>query len=166
MIQGISLESSGGGGMKTLCVVPCGARKIWDKDPDAGPTQARDAYIGPFAKKCREYARRFYPNRWCILSTKYGFLGPLEIVPGPYDVSFNDPESGPITADELTRQALERGLGVFDEVVVLGGKNYVAMIEQAFAEKRVRTPLKGAKGIGYMMGMMNEAIAKGVPLEG
>lgn len=26
--------------MKTLCIVACGKRKIWDKNPIAGPTKA------------------------------------------------------------------------------------------------------------------------------
>jgi len=77
--------------MKTLCIVPCGNRKIWDKNPNAGPTKVEHVYIGPFAKKCREYAMRFYPSSWCILSAKYGFLFPNDIVPIPYNVSFNEP---------------------------------------------------------------------------
>jgi hypothetical protein len=147
--------------MKTLCVVPCGARKIWDDDPQTGPTMAAYVYIGSFSKKCQEYARRFYSGRWCILSAKYGFIGPAEIIPGPYNVSFNDQESKPITASALKKQAQERGLGVFDEVVVLGGKNYVVMIEEVFKGKRVRAPLKGAKGIGYIMGRMKKALDRG-----
>jgi len=62
--------------MRTLCVIPCGKTKIWDKKPDAGSTNARDVYIGPFAKKCREYAEKFYSTSWCILSAKHGFLFP------------------------------------------------------------------------------------------
>lgn len=34
-----------------LCIVPCGTKKIWDENPNAGPTLAKDVYIGPFAKK-------------------------------------------------------------------------------------------------------------------
>lgn len=151
--------------MPTLCIVPCGTRKIWDVNPSAGPTMAKDVYIGPFAKKCQEYARCFYPNRWCILSAKYGFLGPREVILAPYNVSFNDLKSGPIAVDDLIQQAIGRGLEVFDEVVVLGGKNYVQMIQQVFVGKRVRTPLKGATGIGVMMGWMSEAIRRGVELD-
>ena len=66
--------------MKTLCIVSCGNRKIWDKNPKAGPTKAECVYIGPFAKKCREYALRFYPSSWYILSAKYGFLFPVWVI--------------------------------------------------------------------------------------
>jgi len=47
--------------MKTLYIVACGKLKIWDKNPNAGPTKAEYVYIGSFAKKCVEYAKRFYP---------------------------------------------------------------------------------------------------------
>jgi len=73
--------------IKVLCIIPCGNRKIWDKNPNAGPTRAKDVYIGPFAKKCKEYAEKFYLSSWCILSAKYGFLFPDDIVPGSYNVT-------------------------------------------------------------------------------
>jgi len=50
------------GPMKTLCIVPCGKAKIWDKNPKAGPTMAKQVYTGPFAKKCQEYAELYYPD--------------------------------------------------------------------------------------------------------
>jgi hypothetical protein len=152
--------------MKTLCVVPCGAKKIWDKYPDAGPTPAKDVYIGPFAKKCKEYAVKFYPNSWVILSAKYGFLLPDDIVPGPYNVSFNDPESGPITLLVLAALGLNKNMFDYDKVVVLGGKNYVEMCRELFKEKEISAPLKDCKGIGYMMGKLNGAIIEGKELEG
>ena len=67
--------------MCTLCIVPCGNRKIWGKYPDKGATKAKDVYIGPFTSKCGKYAMHFYPDSWYILSAKYGFLHPEDIVP-------------------------------------------------------------------------------------
>ncbi|HNS79734.1 MAG TPA: hypothetical protein PKM17_13890, partial [Syntrophorhabdus sp.] len=52
--------------METLCIVPCGKRKIWDKNPNAGFVKAKDVYIGHFSIKCKEYAEKFYANSWCI----------------------------------------------------------------------------------------------------
>ncbi|RLL82849.1 hypothetical protein CN13_05965 [Petrotoga sp. HKA.pet.4.5] len=150
--------------MKTLCVVPCGNKKIWDKNPNAGPTKAKYVYIGPFAKKCREYAMRFYPSSWCILSAKYGFLFPNDIVPGPYNVSFNDRKANPITTKELSAQVKEKELDSYGPIVILGGKNYVEMANKVFSSKEILTPLSNCKGIGYMMGKLNDAIKKGVPL--
>jgi hypothetical protein len=150
--------------MKTLCIVPCGNRKIWDKTPNIGSTEAKDVYIGPFAKKCREYAMRFYPSSWCILSAKYGFLFPSDIVPGPYNVSFNDRKTNPITTKELSAQMAERKLSNYERIVILGGKNYVEMANEVFSSKEILTPLSDCKGIGYMMGKLNDAIKRGVPL--
>jgi len=150
--------------MKTLCIVPCGNRKIWDKNPKAGPTKAEFVYIGPFAKKCREYAIRFYPSSWCILSAKYGFLFPDDIVPDPYNVSFNDRKTNPITIKELSAQVRKKGLDSYGRVVILGGKNYVKIGKEVFSSKEIITPLSDCKGIGYMMGKFDNAIKRGVPL--
>jgi hypothetical protein len=150
--------------MKTLCIVPCGNRKIWDKNPNAGPTKAEYVYVGPFAKKCREYATRFYPSSWCILSAKYGFLLPNDIVPGPYNVSFNDRKTNPITIKELSVQVKEKELDNYERIIILGGKNYVEMANEVFLSKEILTPLSGCRGIGYMMGKLNDAIKRGVPL--
>lgn len=150
--------------MKTLCIVPCGNRKIWDKNPKSGPTKAEYVYIGSFAKKCREYAMRFYPSSWCILSAKYGFLFPDELVTGPYNVSFNDRKTNPITTKELFAQVKEKELDNYERIVILGGKNYVEMANEVFSSKEIFSPLSDCKGIGYMMGKLNGSIKRGVPL--
>jgi hypothetical protein len=150
--------------MKTLCIIPCGNRKIWDTNSNTGPTKARYAYIGPFATKCREYAEKFYPSSWCILSAKYGFLFPDDIVSGPYNVSFNDRKTRPVTANELSVQVLKKGLNNYDKIIVLGGTNYVEMVNEVFSGREIIPPLSGCKGIGYMMGKLNDAIKRGVPL--
>ena len=115
--------------MKEICIIPCGSKKIWDKYPKAGPKAAKDVYIGPFAKKCKEYAEKYYPKSWCVLSAKYGFLFPKDIVQGKYNVSFNDKKSGPISTDALLKQVKRRRLKRFDRFVILGGKNYVNIIK-------------------------------------
>jgi len=147
--------------MKTLCIVPCGNKKIWDKNPKAGPTKSRDVYIGPFAKKCREYAEKFYEGSWYILSAKYGFLFPDDIVPGPYNVSFNKPTEDTITFKELKKRSTRKKLQESSKLVVLGGKNYVNIIKQVFPSKSIHTPLSDCKGIGYMMKKLNDAILNG-----
>ena len=144
-----------------LCVVPCGSLKVWDKNPNAGPTMARDVYIGPFAKTCIEYAEKFYPNSYVILSAKYGFLLPDEIVPENYNVTFNDPKTNPITVEELRKQAERKGLTNYDEIVVLAGSNYVEIVKKVFTGKRVITPLRGLGGMGSMMSAMKKAIREG-----
>lgn len=151
--------------MKTLCIVPCGIKKIWDVSPMVGQCKAKDVYLGPFAKKCREYAATFYPTTWCILSAKYGFLFPDDIVPGPYNVSFNKKKTNPITVSELKQQAIEKDLCRFNVIVALGGKKYTSIVEDTFSDKNVLTPLIGCKGIGYMMGKLNKAISMNIAIE-
>ena len=149
--------------MKTLCIVPCSQMKIWKKNPSAGPTRAKDAYIGPFTTKCREYAERFYSS-WCFLSAKYGFLFPDEVVPGPYNVTFIDSATDPMTIQELKRQSAEKGLDKYDKVVVLGGKHYKQIARKVFSGKLLESPLADGIWLGYMMKALNDAIKKGIAL--
>ena len=147
-----------------LCVVPCGSLKIWDRNPNAGPVKARNAYIGNFAKTCIEYAEKFYPESYVILSARYGFLFPDEIVPENYNVTFKDPKTRPISIEELRTQAEEKGLTKYSEIVVVAGKDYVKIVEKVFTGREIITPLKGLGGMGQMISAMKKAIKKGVDL--
>ena len=149
--------------MKTLCVIPCGKRKVWDRDPNAGPTQAQFVYIGPFASACRRYAQNFHQDRWCILSAKHGILFPGDIVPSPYNVTFNDKSTAPVSEDFVTIQA-KRLQSVYERIVVLGGRNYVDICKTAFPSSKIVTPLSGCGGIGTMMSKMKAAIESGTSL--
>lgn len=144
--------------MKTLCIIPCGSKKIWDINPKAGPIPARNVYIGSFANKCQQYAELFYPDSWCILSAKHGFLFPDDKVPKPYNVTFNDKKTNPISTEELSKQAEKKGFDQYDSIIVIGGKNYTDRIAVIFGDKKISTPLKGCKGMGYMMGKLNDAL--------
>lgn len=150
--------------MKALCITPCGRAKIWDRKPDAGPTPARDVYTGSFARACQRYAARFHPDHWLILSAKYGFLWPEEQVPGPYDVTFNDPRTRPIDRTALARQVQEKGLDDYNTIVVLAGKRYLHMVAPLFPQHKVLAPLQGYGGMGYMIQALTRAITDGVPL--
>jgi len=144
-----------------LCIVPCGKRKIWDKNPQAGPVEARKAYIGPFAKTCIEYAEKFYPKNYVILSAKHGFLHPWETIPENYNVTFNNPKTNPITIEELRKQAERKGLTKYDEIVVLAGTTYVNIVRKVFPNKKIITPLQGIKRLGKMIATLKNAIKKG-----
>ena len=126
--------------------------------------KARNVYIGPFATKCKEYAERFYSSSWVILSAKYGFLFPEDFVPGPYNVSFNEKNTNPITVRELRTQAERKGLYGYEKIVVLGGKNYTQIVKDIFLGKEIYAPLSGCRGIGYMIGKLNDAIKREIPL--
>jgi hypothetical protein len=115
----------------TLVVVPCGVVKIWDREPGRGPIPAREAYIGaPFVVN-RAYAER-HGNAWVILSAKYGFVAPDDLIPGPYNVTFKrrSPELVPVAT--LREQVHARGLDRYETVIGLGGRKYQAAVRAAF----------------------------------
>lgn len=147
-----------------ICIVPCGKMQIWDKNPNLGPTKAKYAYIGPFASKCREYAEKFYPESWCILSTKYGFLFPDDVVPGPYNVSFTDKKSNPISSEELRKQESAKKIDRYDHIIVVAGKDYTNMIKSIFTDKNVYNPISNCKKSGFMMQKLKNAIENESPL--
>lgn len=148
----------------TLVIVPCGLAKIWDKQPHAGPTAARHTYTGaPFVVN-REYAERFGDD-WVILSAKYGFLAPSDLVPGPYNVTFKRKATKPISGEVLRRQVQQQRLDRFDRVIGLGGKDYRGPIEQAFSGARGQLlfPFTGL-ALGVAMGATKAAVASGSPM--
>jgi len=81
-----------------------------------------------------------------------------DVIPGPYNVSFNDRKTKPISLKNLSKQTKEKKLDKYESMVVLGGKNYVEIFEQIFIGKSILNPLHGCKGIGYMLGRLNNAI--------
>ncbi len=118
--------------MSLLVVVPCGKSKIWDKDPGHGPTPASEAYTGSMFRLNRQYAEKF-GDRWIMLSPKYGFIEPDDVIPESYDISFRLPATNPITVEVLQRQVRELGLDAFPDVIALGGSGYRGAITAAFA---------------------------------
>ncbi|MGZ4113230.1 MAG: DUF6884 domain-containing protein [Tumebacillaceae bacterium] len=150
---------------KRLCITPCGAKKIWDKAPLAGPTIAKDVYIGAFANACQAYAERYFTH-WMILSAKHGFLWPSDVLESNYDVAFNSPSELVISRESLRQQIAVKGLDQFDEIVVLGGKKYARVVRDLFAQPphTLCFPLDGCKGIGYMLQRLNESVRSGVEI--
>lgn len=102
-----------------------------------------------------------YPG---VFSAKHGFLFPDDIVPGQYNISFNDRKTNPITLKKLSSQVVEIRLDNFEKIVVLGGKNYVNIIKKVFFGKDIYIPLSDRKGIGYMISILNDAMKRGFPL--
>ncbi|WP_208589424.1 DUF6884 domain-containing protein [Gracilibacillus suaedae] len=144
--------------MSQLGIIPCGKKKIWDKIPSTGPTKAKNAYIGVLHRLCRQYVELHFDN-WVIISGKYGLLLPDDMIPGNYDVTFrpNDPEV--ITIDILRNQLKEKGLDLFQDIVVLTGKKYQPIINQTFQQaESIQYPLLGTKGIGQMQGLLKNSM--------
>jgi hypothetical protein len=150
---------------KRLCIVPCGTAKIWDKEPQAGPTQAQFVYTGVFASACQKYAKAFFKN-WVILSAKHGFLFPEEIINESYNVSFIKHTDETITTEELIDQAREKGLMDFNEIIVLGGKHYVNRTKAIFDHgQQIILPLSDCKGIGYMLQKLTRSLESKVEMD-
>lgn len=149
--------------MKSLCIIACGKKKIWDENPEAGPVKAKNLYTGSFTRKCIEYAKKSDFDSWCILSAKYGFLFPDEVVQGQYNECFHNKTSNPVALDELSSQILSKELDKYEKIVILGGNYYTNMMKKLFCEKEVFNPLNGCKGIGYMMKKLNDLMDTASP---
>ncbi|MGE7632472.1 DUF6884 domain-containing protein [Bacillus paramycoides] len=144
--------------MKRLCIIPCGKKKIWDKYPDYGPTEAKDVYISPFGKACQAYAVEFFEN-WVILSAKHGFLRPNDIVQENYDLAFDSKSFEIISLEQLQKQMVNKDLLQFDEIVLLAGKKHKKVVTKLYPEEIITYPLEGCRGIGYMLQRLKGAVA-------
>ena len=146
-----------------LVIVPCGQAKIWDRNPQFGPTPAGNAYTGAPFKVNKAYAQRF-GEHWVILSAKYGFIAPSFLLPGPYNVTFKTKATAPVAVSLLRRQVKEQHLDRFATIVALGGKDYQAAIQQAFdgLSINLRFPFAGLP-LGIGMQQVKRAIAAGIP---
>lgn len=146
-----------------LIVVPCGKRKVWKHEPQRGPVPAADAYTGELFRRNRRYAERF-GDAWVVLSAKYGFIAPDFLIPGPYEVTFKDRSTRPIDTATLRDQVHSFGLNQFAVAVGLGGKEYRAAIEQAFAGTATRPvfPFAGLP-LGLLLRATQQATDSGEP---
>ncbi|EUJ29227.1 hypothetical protein LMUR_03823 [Listeria grayi FSL F6-1183] len=111
-----------------MMIIPSGKPKIWDKQPEKGPVPAKEAYTGTFHRLCRGYAEMLGES-YLILSPKYGFLKPDDLVTGSYDVRF---DYNGVNAETISLPELQAGwkqLEINQEVIVmLGGKKIYSFI--------------------------------------
>ena len=147
-----------------LVVIPCGRMKIWARQPHRGPTPARDAYMSEYFQTNGAFAERF-GSRWVILSDKFGFIDPGFVIPGPYEVTFANPASGPISFEALRAQVGARGLTRFATVIGLGGRVHRDATKYAFegTGASVRFPFAGL-GIEEQKRRTREATRTGKPV--
>lgn len=145
--------------MNTLVIVPCGKSKIWRKYPTHGPVEAKNVYTGSPFRLNRRYVEHFR-NDWVILSAKYGLIQPDIMIPEDYNVTFNDPDTNPITIQELSNQATK----YYDYmcIIALGGKTYSNIVRELFKDKQVISPAYGLP-IGNSMSKVKNAIESNTP---
>lgn len=148
-----------------LVIVSCGRQKIWERNPETGPSRAADAYISPVFRASRRYAETF-ATRWVILSAKYGFIDPGFVIPTNYSVSFY--EQTAISNTQLTTQVLEAGLFRFKDAGILGSSEYWTRVRSAFSTTSVQ--LHHINGnIGFppsFLRLVGELIRAGTPISG
>ena len=145
--------------MSRLVVAQCGGKKIWKDRPEMGTVPAQEAYTSTYFKKQRAYAEQF-GDEWMILSAKYGFLKPEDNIED-YNVTFKKKSTGPISSSELAGQIKRMKLGSYDEIVVLGGKEYLEATNKAFegTNAKIVAPFEGLQ-IGKRMRAINEALRR------
>lgn len=148
---------------KTLCIVTCGQHKIWDDNSDAGPTAVRNVYTRGFSMAGCRFAEAFYEGRWCILSAKYGFIFPEELIPADYNARFKclvkRIEYGLVGRERLIIQA-HSIQSRYDSVIVIAGKCYVRIVQDVLPEMPLDNPLAGL-GIGYKSQVLSQAVKTG-----
>jgi len=110
-------------------IVPCTKQKVWDKDPNTGPVQARDAYVGPAFRTWRAYAEDS-GLPWFILSTKYGLIAP-DVTISNYNVPISEAEADPAFMECLRTQVRELELDQCREIRVLDLERFAGLVRQA-----------------------------------
>lgn len=131
--------------MKT-CIISCGANKIWNSNPSLTGVLAQNAYVGGYFNINKRYANHFYED-WFILSAKYGIIHKNFIIPGNYDVSFNNPKSNPVNVDFIQNQHIIRTLESYTTIEVLAGKKYFDILSKCLTN--LEWVFKGLPGMGY-----------------
>ncbi|MGO0061214.1 DUF6884 domain-containing protein [Brevibacillus fluminis] len=143
---------------KRVCIIPCGAKKIWDIVPEAGPTMAKDAYRSAFHQACQSYAKAFFAD-WLILSAKHGFLAPDDWVVANYDCAFGTDNPAIIGVEALRESAAAKRLDQYGTIVLLGGKKFVPVLAPLVGEgQRIERPLAHCRGIGTMVQTLKRAV--------
>lgn len=157
--MGISIKTK-------LIIIASGKPKIWDKFPDLGAVKASEAYTGTFHRLSKTYAEKF-ADSYLILSPKYGFLGPDDLVAGPYDVRFTMKGTSDATIQlaELKRMWQELQINPTELVPMLGGEKFRGLLSSITNNKQAFDfPLTGSSGIGVMQQKLKQAIETGIPL--
>jgi hypothetical protein len=136
-------ETFAGAAAAGFVVIGCGAAKL------SGSAPAAELYTGQYFRACKMTAAALAPDRWLILSAKYGLLWPWQEI-GPYDLTIGQP--GAIGAREVSIQAARLGM-IGQHVTALCGAAYADVLGAVFPN--VWRPLAGL-GIGRQRAMLAE----------
>lgn len=149
-----------------LIIIASGKPKIWDKFPNIGAVKASEAYTGTFHRLSKAYAEKFAEN-YLILSPKYGFLRPTDMVQETYDVRFTSKGVGQDTIQLADLRKTWQGLQIdpTEQIPMLGGGKFRGLLAAITDNKQVfEFPLSGSAGIGIMQQKLKQAVETGIPL--
>jgi len=127
---------------KSLIIIPCGKKKIWDENPSAGRTPARYAYTSNYFKLCAQYAENF-SSKWLIFSGKYGLIEPNFMVDS-YDIRVKATEGFRNKIKGQLKPFIPMGFSLF---VSLCGEDYSQILKGVIdligmKQKRIRECLE------------------------
>ncbi len=133
-------------GFEEICIISCGKAKIWDdpaKKRIKKSVYAVDAYTGPLFTSAKKYAETKFPDKWYILSDKYGLILPGEEIQN-YDVSPEDIKDDPEFFDMVQQQAKANpDLAILKKITLLSGKVHQSIIERVFIGVEIVNPVQG-----------------------
>lgn len=135
-------------------IIGCGKAKL----NDGKAHQAQDMYVGSYFNINKEFALKFAPNNWWILSARYGLLAPTDIIEH-YDsaLKYADRDARMRWSEQVLAQMRRRGFDMNEETWFLAGKDYYEFVAKAFSNVQILT----AEGMGAKMKKLKEAICKG-----
>jgi hypothetical protein len=113
---------------------------VWRRSPALELIEAQEAYTGALFRAARRFADIYFPERWYVLSARYGLLSPRERIAN-YDERLanpNDPEK-----IGLLKHQLEQIVPKETELVVLTSRVYVEWLRNSAGSRSVRVPLAG-----------------------
>lgn len=118
--------------------------------------KAIELYDSPLFKKSVEYARKNGVERIYIISAKHGLI-PAEKVIAPYEETLNGKSDKHLKhwAYKVIKQADAIGIRRDEEILLLGGENYLKYIRKIY--KNAHEPLKGLP-LGVRLKFLNDHI--------
>lgn len=126
-----------------IAIIGCSSRK------NKGTYKAKELYTGNFVSTPIKYYNYFNNNNYYFLSAKYGVIKCDTIIEN-YNISFNDKKA--ITSEQISNKFNDPNC----EVEFIGGKKYIAMLQNAWPNSIISNPFI-SYGISYQ-GMWRRAL--------
>ncbi len=117
-----------------FAVIPCSKEKAWDLPGEIGPRPARAAYRSPLFLAALDWADA-HAEQVLIFSALHGLLrADVDVVPGPYDVTFSRPDDPVVSPERVSEQATALGLANLPQLLVALPDDYAARLADALGD--------------------------------